>query len=177
MLETFVFARPCSVERERLEGMTAMADTADDLGWIGGGCRCSQVRIAVSGPPLVTMACHCTGCQRMTGSAFSLSSLYPADRFALVEGETVPGGLKGGTRHHFCPACLSWLYTVPEGLDAFVNVRATMLDDARDFVPFVEVWTRERLPWAVTGAAHAFETVPASDDFGRLIEAYAAQRR
>jgi hypothetical protein len=35
-----------------------------------GGCRCGQVRIKVTVPPFLTMACQCTGCQRMTGSAF-----------------------------------------------------------------------------------------------------------
>ena len=33
-----------------------------------GGCRCGQVRFRIDGGPLITMACHCTGCQRMTAS-------------------------------------------------------------------------------------------------------------
>jgi hypothetical protein len=44
-----------------------------------GGCRCGQVRFAVSLPPFLTMVCHCTGCQRMTGSAFSLSAAIPSN--------------------------------------------------------------------------------------------------
>ena len=35
-----------------------------------GGGRCGQVRIKISGPPLVTIACHCTDCQRMSSSGF-----------------------------------------------------------------------------------------------------------
>jgi hypothetical protein len=35
-----------------------------------GGCRCNQVRFDISRPPLLTMACHCTGCQRMSASAY-----------------------------------------------------------------------------------------------------------
>ena len=31
-----------------------------------GGCRCGQVRLKISAPPLLTMACHCTGCQKMS---------------------------------------------------------------------------------------------------------------
>ena len=49
-----------------------------------GQCRCGAVRIEATGAPLATMACHCTGCQRMTGGAYSLSSFYPADRFAVI---------------------------------------------------------------------------------------------
>ena len=44
-----------------------------------GGCRCAQVRFSISAPPLLTMACHCTGCQKMTASAFSLSAAIPAN--------------------------------------------------------------------------------------------------
>jgi hypothetical protein len=103
-----------------------------------GGCRCGQVRIKMTVPPFLTMACHCTGCQRMTGSAFSLSAAFPSNAFSVTKGEPVIGGLHGSPRHYFCPHCMSWLFTRPDGFD-FVNVRATMLDDPLhsivDFLP------------------------------------------
>ena len=108
----------------------------------------------------------------MTGSAYSLSSLYPAERFES-EGETVLGGIKGGTKHHFCPSCMSWLFTVPEGFDAFVNVRSSMFDDARNHRPFVDMWLVEALPPAATGAPQHFTTVPDEQEFGALMSAYA----
>ena len=94
-----------------------------------GGCRCGQVRLRISAPPLLTMACHCTGCQTMSASAFSLSALIPAQAFAVIKGEPVIGGLHGAARHYFCPHCMSWMFTRMQGLDAFVNLRPTMLDD------------------------------------------------
>ena len=84
-----------------------------------GGCRCGQVRIKVSAPPLVTMACHCTGCQKMSSSAFSLSAAIASEGFAVTKGAPVIGGLHGATRHYFCPHCMSWMFTRPEGLDWF----------------------------------------------------------
>jgi hypothetical protein len=64
-----------------------------------GGCRCGQVRIKMTLPPFLTMACHCTGCQRMTGSAFSLSAAFPTKGFSVMRGEPVIGGLcRGLTR-------------------------------------------------------------------------------
>jgi hypothetical protein len=138
-----------------------------------GECRCGQVRFQVRGAPIVTMACHCTGCQRMTSSAFSLSTLYPSSNFQVDQGEPVIGGLHGATRHFFCPHCMSWLFTRPEGLDDFVNVRATMLDDARDFTPFIEFYTSEALPWATTSAVHSFETDPSDEQFAELVEEFA----
>jgi hypothetical protein len=139
-----------------------------------GGCRCGQVRIIVSLPPFLTMACHCTGCQRMTGSAFSLSAAILAKGFAITRGEPVVGGLHGTAAHHFfCPHCMSWMFTRLEGFD-FVNVRATMLDDPSSFVPFIETYTSEKLPWAATPALHSFEKFPALDEYDSLMEKYAA---
>ena len=68
------------------------------------------------------------------------------------------GGLHGPTRHFFCPHCMSWLFTRPEGMDEFVNVRATMLNDARSHRPFIETYTGEALPWAKTPAVQSFES-------------------
>ena len=146
---------------------------ADDRAVHEGTCRCGQVRFRATGSPIVAMACHCTGCQRMTASAFSLSVLYPSASFEVVQGEPVIGGLHGATRHFFCPHCMSWLFTRPKGLDGFVNVRTAMLEDARLFPPYVEMYTGEKLPWATTPAAHSFETDPSDERFMELVEEYA----
>ncbi len=94
-----------------------------------GSCRCNEVRFSLSEPPVITMACHCTGCQKMTSSAFSLSALYAAGAFTVTQGCPVIGGLHGVDRHYFCPRCMSWLFTRPHGIDEFVNVRASLLDN------------------------------------------------
>jgi len=137
-----------------------------------GSCRCGAVRLHAEGAPLTTMACHCTGCQRMTGGAYSLSSLYPVERFSS-DGETTVGGLKGGTKHHFCPSCMSWLFTVPEGLDEFVNVRSSMFENASEHRPFADMWLSEALPGASSGAPKGFASVPNEQGFGALVGAYA----
>jgi hypothetical protein len=111
----------------------------------------------------------------MSASAFSLSAAIPAEGFAVTEGEPVIGGLHGATRHYFCGWCMSWMFTRPEGMDWFVNLRATMLDDPSWFEPLVETYTVEKLPWAVTGAPHSFATVPEEAEFPGLIAGYAAR--
>lgn len=150
-------------------------DLPNDETWTG-ECRCGHVRLAAKGSPMVTMACHCTGCRRMTASAYSLSGLWREEAFAVTGGEPVPGGLRGETRHSFCPHCMSWLFTRPPGLDGFVNVRTAMLDRAQDLPPYFETYTSERLPFAVTGAARSYERFPPQEDFGRLLSDYAASR-
>lgn len=67
-----------------------------------GGCRCGRIRLRIGAPPLLTMACHCKGCQRMSASAFSLSAAIPSAGFEIARGGPVVGGLHGPTRHFFC---------------------------------------------------------------------------
>lgn len=139
----------------------------------GGGCRCGQVQLKVRGKPLITMACHCSGCQKMTSSAFSLSALYPLDAVDVSGLEPVIGGMHGEMRHHFCPYCLSWIFTRAEMMGPLVNIRASMLDNVAELPPFIETGTREKLPWAQTPAVHSYDMFPPMDDFPILMQAYA----
>ena len=109
----------------------------------------------------------------MTASAFSLSSLYPAESFEQLSGTTVLGGLKGATKHSSCASCMSWLWTVPEGLDGFVNIRSTMLDEPAGHAPFADTWLSEGLPWVTSGAPKKFAKLPAESEFGVLVAEYA----
>ena len=70
---------------------------------------------------------------------------------------------------------MSWMFTRPHGMDEFVNLRPSMFDDHGWFVPFIEVWTRERLPWARTPATHSFATQPEFADYAKLIQEFAQQ--
>jgi hypothetical protein len=140
-----------------------------------GGCRCGRVRIRVTAMPLLTMACHCTGCQRMSSSAYSLSAAIPSTGFEVTQGEPVIGGLHGAHRHFFCAYCMTWMFTRPDGMDWFVNLRPTMLDEPGWFTPFIETWTSEKLPWASTPAVHSYKALPSFDEFEGLTKAYLAR--
>lgn len=140
---------------------------------LAGSCRCGRVTIAVSAAPLLTAACHCTGCQRMSSSAYSLSAAFPVEGFRVTGGEPVIGGLHGAARHHFCGYCMTWMFTTAEEMP-FVNVRATMLDDTSWFVPFLETYTSEALPWArLPVVRHSYARFPPFEDYERLVAEYA----
>jgi hypothetical protein len=110
----------------------------------------------------------------MTGGAYSLSSFYPADRFAVTKGRTVRGGLGTGPDHEFCPECMSWMFTVAEEIEGFVNVRSPMFDDAPLHRPYVEMARAEALPGAASGAVRSYDGFPQGSEFPGLIAAYAA---
>lgn len=144
-----------------------------ELPW-DGGCRCGQVRFRISAAPFMTLACHCTGCQRMSGGAFSLGISVVEAGFAVTAGEPVIGGMHGEIRHFHCPHCLSWMFTRPPGSYRMVNVRAPMLDEAGWFAPFIETCTAERLPWATTSAVHGFARFPAPEAWPGLMKEFEA---
>jgi hypothetical protein len=133
-----------------------------------GTCRCGQVHFRIGAQPILTSACHCKGCQRMSASAFSLSVMIPAKGFEVIRGEPVIGGMHNpDLRHFFCPRCMSWMFTRfhPE----FVNVRVTMLNDVSWFAPFMETWTKTRLPWVTTPAVHRYAEFPPIEEYANLI--------
>ena len=68
----------------------------------------------------------------------ALTLTLPCAGFMVVAGEPGIGGLHGARHSYHCGRCMSWVFTRPSGMD-FINVCATMLDDARWFAPYVEV--------------------------------------
>jgi hypothetical protein len=144
---------------------------------IEGGCRCDAVRIRLNQVPLMETACHCNGCQRMSASAFCLSVICLTSSFEVTRGETVIGGLHGNeVQHNFCGHCLTWMFTRPTAMPRIVNVRATLFDDHAWFAPFMETYTKTKLPWAHTGAVRSFAEFPPLEAYEALMKEYAALR-
>ena len=129
--------------------------------------------MTITAPPISSAACHCTGCQKLTGGAYSLTLILPAAGFAVTEGEPVIGGLHGPETQLYCPHSMSWIFNRPAAIPGIVNVRATMLDDASWFTPFVEMWTETKLPGVVTGAQRSFARYPPEAEWGGLMADFA----
>ncbi|HVG49095.1 MAG TPA: GFA family protein [Rubellimicrobium sp.] len=142
-----------------------------------GGCRCGDLRFRVTRAPLFTTACHCRGCQRMTGGAFSLTAAIPDEGFEVIAGEDVPGGADPAFGHRFCPRCLSWVWTKHPMMDGFRNVRSPMFDDPSWTRPYVETWMVEKLPFAESGAVRPFAGFPSMEEYGELLAGYAEWAR
>lgn len=139
-----------------------------------GGCLCGQVRFRLSAPPMITIACHCTGCQHMTASAFSLTAMMPESGFALIAGDPVLGALhRPDQHHHHCGHCLCWLYSTFEPGQGFINVRATALDHPPLLAPFVECMTAEKLAWVELPVQHSYPGWPPAEEFGPSMAAFA----
>ena len=115
-----------------------------------GGCLCGAVRYRITARPKLQLACHCKNCQRVSGSAFSLSCLVPHEAFTL-EGELklYVGEADSGnkTRRWFCPTCGTGIYVEVAARPDAVALRAGTLDDASWFKPRVNLWTDSKQDW------------------------------
>ncbi|KAK1508169.1 glutathione-dependent formaldehyde-activating [Colletotrichum costaricense] len=49
-----------------------------------GGCACGNIRYSLNAPPMVVHCCHCTSCQRETGTAFALNAVVEGDEVTLL---------------------------------------------------------------------------------------------
>ena len=79
-----------------------------------GGCVCGAVRYEITYKPTRVYACHCTDCQRVTTSAFSIGVSVPGEAFRVTgkELQPVPGGVTEGGRaktRWVCPDCGVWI--------------------------------------------------------------------
>jgi len=76
-----------------------------------GLCACGLVKFRLTSAPMFIHCCHCTDCQRQTGSAFVLNALIETDRVQIIEGDTrsFPQPTDSGRPHviHRCPDLLA----------------------------------------------------------------------
>jgi len=96
-----------------------------------GGCLCGGVRYEITAPLVVAGYCHCTRCQRRTGTAASVQARVAPGSFRVTSGidlVTEYDPADGGFLKAFCSACGSALYSRhPTDADA-VSVRLGTFD-------------------------------------------------
>jgi hypothetical protein len=51
-----------------------------------GGCLCGAVRYSIAAPVTALRACHCTHCQKNTGSGASVNAVVAGADFAVTQG-------------------------------------------------------------------------------------------
>jgi hypothetical protein len=131
-----------------------------------GGCQCGAVRYEVTAAPVTVYACHCTECQRQSGSAFAMAAVIPKDHFRVTQGQpkmfprrTSPVKVM---ECWFCADCGTRLYHVPGGT-AYPNrnIKPGTLDDSSWLVLATHFWTRSAQKWMVfPDGATCHETQP-----------------
>ena len=133
-----------------------------------GGCQCGAIRYEVSEAPHQVYTCHCTECQPLTGSAFSMALVVAGTAFHFAG--TQPRSLQleadsGRTVTRWvCPDCGTWICSGPKPEPTTrdtLRVRAGTLDDTAWLRPTVHFWTRSAQGCVVLPEGdRRFETQP-----------------
>ncbi|HEX3847862.1 MAG TPA: GFA family protein [Steroidobacteraceae bacterium] len=135
-----------------------------------GGCTCRRVRYRLISTPLFVHCCHCSWCQRETGSAFALNAMIEADRVQLLRGEVMvtdtPSNSGKGQRISRCPVCHVALWSNYSGAGETIRfVRVGTLDEPARLPPDIHIFTSTKQPWVQLPAG-----VPAELEYYRASE-------
>ena len=123
-----------------------------------GHCTCDAVRYRLTDRPLFVHCCHCSWCQRDTGSAFALNALIESDRLKLLQGQPesvlTPSASGKGQKIVRCPACRVALWSHYAGAGESVSfVRVGTLETPDALPPDIHIFTSSKQPWVQLPAA------------------------
>jgi hypothetical protein len=124
------------------------------------------VRFELSEPPLEAGYCHCTRCQRRTGTAASAQARIDGSAFRLLQGEALVKAWRhpdGGFEKCFCRECGAHLFSRDPGNPRQMSIRMGAFDgdpgvrpSSRGFLAYAAVWE----PIPDDGLEHFAEAKP-----------------
>ncbi len=143
-----------------------------------GSCQCGAVTISMAAPALLTYACFCHGCQKRTGSAFSMGLILPLQALQ-VSGELTAWSRLSDAGHnntrYSCADCGNIIYGVGDSSPELAKLQAGLLHDTSELEPEVYIWARHKQNWlTLPERARPFDTQP--EDSATLLQAAMAYR-
>lgn len=146
---------------------------------VEGGCGCGAVRYRLKAPPSTIYTCHCTDCQTLTTSAFTLTMIVPREALEITQGElkcwirTPPSGAR--LPQHVCAHCGVRIYSETPKRPTAVQLRCGTLDDTRWVRPVAAIWLKSAQPWVVVpDDLLRYET---DGDFAAIFKAFGERAR
>ena len=120
---------------------------------VSGACHCGAIAYEAEIDPARVGICHCTDCQKLTGSAYRVSVGASRDAFRLLRGaptvyvKTADSGARRAQA--FCGQCGSPLYTYDADRPADYGLRVGCIDQRAQLAPQRQIWCRSALAWAL----------------------------
>jgi len=118
---------------------------------VTGSCHCGAITYRASVDPEQVRLCHCTDCQRFSGSAFRMSVPTVSGTFQFLSGvpKIYVKTADSGTRRAqaFCPDCGSTVYSADETSPTTYSLRVGCLDQRALLKPRRQIWRRSAIAW------------------------------
>lgn len=118
---------------------------------IDGHCYCGRISFEAEVDPGAVTICHCTDCQRLTGSAFRANIQTPAAQFVLTGDmpksyvKTAESGNK--RRHAFCGDCGTPIFACAVDDPPTYSLRVGTITQRAALSPRRQIWRRSALAW------------------------------
>jgi hypothetical protein len=130
-----------------------------------GSCLCGAIRYSLSAPITELRVCHCTHCQKASGTGASVNAPLPTSAFKLTQGRLKRHTGKadsGRTLYRFfCGDCGSPIYSQRETAPETMVLRVGTLDNPGPMKITAHIWTRSARPWShIDPSAKQFEGQP-----------------
>jgi hypothetical protein len=122
---------------------------------VTGSCHCGQITYEAEVDPETVRVCHCTDCQKLTGTAFRATIASLPGTFVLKSGtpKIYIKTAESGTRraHAFCPECGTPIWSAaPEPSPPIYGLRVGGIDQRSQLAPPArQIWCRSALPWSM----------------------------
>ena len=145
-----------------------------------GSCLCGDIAFDLLEDPLTVYVCHCTDCQRQTGSSFALTAIVIREALKLVRGtpeeysiELHDGRIK---QAHFCARCATRLWE-PSSVSTLAVLEPGTLDDTSWIRPVGHIWMRSAQPWiSIPDDSIVVETQPSEEETLAMVRAWKRSR-
>jgi hypothetical protein len=114
-----------------------------------GGCLCGAVRFEVTEPLVSSGYCHCTRCQRRTGTAASPGARIAPGSLRVLSGEEHIRAYEPeeGFAKLFCTACGSSLWSRSQEDPDVISIRLGAFDDDPGIRPTYRQFVAYAAPW------------------------------
>ena len=120
---------------------------------ITGSCHCRAVAYEAEIDGDGVVICHCTDCQKLTGTAYRVSVATTREQLVVLRGapaiyvKTADSGARRAQA--FCRDCGSPLFTYDADHPREVGLRVGCIDQRRTLRPAKQIWYDSALPWAM----------------------------
>ncbi|HXR14349.1 MAG TPA: GFA family protein [Solirubrobacteraceae bacterium] len=115
-----------------------------------GSCLCGAIRFTLSEPPTQAGYCHCTRCQKRTGTAASAQARIDGRSFRFSSGEELVSAWRhpdGGFEKCFCSRCGSHLFSRNPDDHAQMSIRMAAFDGDPGVRPSWRTYVSYAAPW------------------------------
>jgi hypothetical protein len=118
---------------------------------VTGGCLCGAIRYRVTQPLDKIIMCHCTDCQKASGTGASANTVVPSDKLQITKGSPrlfTKVVDSGNTLHRaFCADCGSPIYTRRDHMPEISVLKVGSLDAPDSMQIVMNIWTSSARPW------------------------------